>query len=228
MSSPTPPSRASVERANALIEEWLRESERIRQDHAGKIRCAVEEDKALVALLARALDEASPEGAVIWPAAPSAPAVGVVVEARGSEPFVIAPSAPVAEVEMTGREIIMAWREAQGWPGLTGTHNWAAAWADLYDIAVPRDNATGGWRLRSIRSSRRRPPRPRWGGDVMEAEPPHCTAICWAMPICETCGRRKKPRGRDAAPMTDLCDPDCRGYDEQPISGHLWPDEEAS
>ena len=47
------------------------------------------------------------------------------------------------------------------------------------------------------------------------------------MPECAVCGYRKKPRGR-SAPMEMgpyLCGPDCRGYDEDPRAGHLWPDE---
>ena len=54
-----------------------------------------------------------------------------------------------------------------------------------------------------------------------------CTPECWTMPECAVCGYRKKPRGR-SAPMEMgpyLCGPDCRGYDEDPRAGHLWPDE---
>lgn len=54
-----------------------------------------------------------------------------------------------------------------------------------------------------------------------------CTKeICEAMPECH-CKLRKKPRGR-SAPLemaNSLCDSDCPGYDQQPISGHLWPGE---
>ena len=47
---------------------------------------------------------------------------------------------------------------------------------------------------------------------------------CWAMPICDECGRRKKPRGRDSMD-NGLCDSDCPGYRRIPKSGHLWPGE---
>jgi hypothetical protein len=54
-----------------------------------------------------------------------------------------------------------------------------------------------------------------------------CVPLCAAMPECAVCGLRKKPRGR-SAPMemaNSLCDYECPGYDEQPKSGHLWPNE---
>lgn len=51
------------------------------------------------------------------------------------------------------------------------------------------------------------------------------TAACWAMPICGTCGRQKKPIGRDAAVDTSYCDRDCAGYRDDPQPGHFWPGE---
>lgn len=43
-------------------------------------------------------------------------------------------------------------------------------------------------------------------------------------PICATCGRRKKPIGRDqsAAMNGSLCDSDCDGYMKDPIPGTEW------
>jgi hypothetical protein len=45
--------------------------------------------------------------------------------------------------------------------------------------------------------------------------------------ICPTCGLRKKPIGRDAAPViaNSYCGPDCPGYYKDPWPGTLWPDE---
>lgn len=44
---------------------------------------------------------------------------------------------------------------------------------------------------------------------------------------CTTCGRRKKPIGRDAAAAmaNGLCDDDCDGYRKDPLPGELWPGE---
>ena len=55
---------------------------------------------------------------------------------------------------------------------------------------------------------------------------PECTEKCAAMPHCSHCGRTKKPVGRDAAPGTNYCDNwDCYGYNDEPLAGHLWPEE---
>lgn len=54
-----------------------------------------------------------------------------------------------------------------------------------------------------------------------------CTHRCEATQQCHVCGRRKKPVGR-SAPLemaNGLCDQDCKGYDEEPKPGHLWPGE---
>ena len=55
-----------------------------------------------------------------------------------------------------------------------------------------------------------------------------CTEVCRARVECVRCGRTKAPRGRSVPlPMAGgLCDPDCPGYAEKPMAGHLWPDEE--
>jgi len=55
-----------------------------------------------------------------------------------------------------------------------------------------------------------------------------CTEACWAMPECARCGRRKHPRGRDPGiyAASGYCGHDCPGFDEEPRSGHLWPNEE--
>lgn len=47
---------------------------------------------------------------------------------------------------------------------------------------------------------------------------------------CLTCGKRKKPIGRDAAPAiaNSLCDQDCPGWREEPYPGDLWPGEKRS
>lgn len=50
------------------------------------------------------------------------------------------------------------------------------------------------------------------------------TAECYAMPDCLTCGRQKKPYGRNTM-TTGYCDSDCPGYQDEPRAGHLWPDE---
>lgn len=60
-------------------------------------------------------------------------------------------------------------------------------------------------------------PRPEWMLNC-EAE------VCENMPVCDTCGRRKKPLGRDSAD-NGLCGTDCPGYAQGAIPGHLWPGE---
>ena len=50
-----------------------------------------------------------------------------------------------------------------------------------------------------------------------------CHDGCAEMPQCLTCGRTKKPNGRDAPPSSSYCDSDCRGYWDSPSPGHLWP-----
>jgi len=54
-----------------------------------------------------------------------------------------------------------------------------------------------------------------------------CTEKCWAMPECTTCNKTKAPRGRSVgfAGGNSYCNSDCKGYDEEPRSGHLWPGE---
>lgn len=54
-----------------------------------------------------------------------------------------------------------------------------------------------------------------------------CTEKCRKPVECTTCGRRKKPVGRDAptAMANGLCDRECLGYREAPDPGHLWPNE---
>lgn len=45
---------------------------------------------------------------------------------------------------------------------------------------------------------------------------------------CATCGRQKKPIGRDAAPAAanGYCDREsCEGYDQEPLPDRLWPGE---
>lgn len=41
---------------------------------------------------------------------------------------------------------------------------------------------------------------------------------------CETCGRRKKPIGRDSSD-NGLCDQDCHGYYDSPVPTYRWPGE---
>lgn len=58
----------------------------------------------------------------------------------------------------------------------------------------------------------------------------HGAALEEAHPVyCLTCGLRKKPLGRDAAPAmaNSLCDHECPGYREAPHPGTRWPGEEA-
>jgi hypothetical protein len=45
--------------------------------------------------------------------------------------------------------------------------------------------------------------------------------------ICTTCGKPKKPIGRDAPIRMagSLCDYDCPGYNQVPYPGQLWPGE---
>lgn len=47
-------------------------------------------------------------------------------------------------------------------------------------------------------------------------------------PMCQTCGREKKPIGRDAPDVMamDLCGHDCPGYLEEPKPSTRWPGEE--
>jgi hypothetical protein len=58
----------------------------------------------------------------------------------------------------------------------------------------------------------------------MEAVYSDCTLACEFAPQCRTCGRIKKPRGRDSMD-NGRCDSDCPGYKEDPAPGHLWPGE---
>jgi hypothetical protein len=48
--------------------------------------------------------------------------------------------------------------------------------------------------------------------------------------ICTTCGRTKAPRGRSISDATynSYCTREqCKGYDEEPRPGDLWPGETA-
>lgn len=47
--------------------------------------------------------------------------------------------------------------------------------------------------------------------------------------ICTTCGRNKKPRGRDLSPevWSSWCTDDCEGYRQDPKPSTLFPNEEA-
>lgn len=47
------------------------------------------------------------------------------------------------------------------------------------------------------------------------------------MSICTSCGRVKKPIGRDEHPAASgsHCTYDCPGYTEPPFAGYLWPSE---
>jgi hypothetical protein len=51
-----------------------------------------------------------------------------------------------------------------------------------------------------------------------------CTEACTATPDCATCGKPKKLHGRDYPPAMGnaYCDPECPGYDQGPLPGHLW------
>ncbi len=44
---------------------------------------------------------------------------------------------------------------------------------------------------------------------------------------CTICHKRKQPIGRSAPALTDgtLCGPDCGGFNQEPLSGSLWPEE---
>ena len=42
---------------------------------------------------------------------------------------------------------------------------------------------------------------------------------------CASCGQRKAPIGRSVPLEMYLCDWECRGYREVPLSGSLWPGE---
>lgn len=57
---------------------------------------------------------------------------------------------------------------------------------------------------------------------------PKCSAACYAMPECTTCGKTKPPRGRDvpAAMAGSYCAHECPGHIAEPYAGHLWPGEE--
>jgi hypothetical protein len=52
----------------------------------------------------------------------------------------------------------------------------------------------------------------------------YCTEKCEKAPKCATCGRTKKPVGRDSMD-NGLCQEDCDGYHQPPYAGHLWPGE---
>lgn len=52
-----------------------------------------------------------------------------------------------------------------------------------------------------------------------------CTKDCERIAYCETCGKRKSPRGRSAPMEMRCCDWDCPGYEQDPHPGHLWPGE---
>jgi hypothetical protein len=42
---------------------------------------------------------------------------------------------------------------------------------------------------------------------------------------CAVCGQRKKPLGRSAPLGMEMCDDDCKGYEQKPFPGSLWPGE---
>lgn len=54
-----------------------------------------------------------------------------------------------------------------------------------------------------------------------------CTEECAAMPRCGVCGQRKRPRGRSVGLEAEnsYCGFDCPGFNQEPRSGHLWPEE---
>jgi hypothetical protein len=52
-----------------------------------------------------------------------------------------------------------------------------------------------------------------------------CTVDCERMPLCEVCGKMKKPIGRSAPLESCYCDEECLGYRQEPTPGHLWPGE---
>ncbi len=56
---------------------------------------------------------------------------------------------------------------------------------------------------------------------------PDCTEACEAAPDCAVCHKRKSPRGRSVAmeAANGYCDWECDGYNEPPLSGHLFPGE---
>lgn len=54
---------------------------------------------------------------------------------------------------------------------------------------------------------------------------PDCTTDCERMPECTVCHRSKAPRGRDTPTACSYCGPDCTGYLDAPMPGHLWPGE---
>lgn len=55
----------------------------------------------------------------------------------------------------------------------------------------------------------------------------NCTDACYAMPRCLVCGKTKHPVGRSVAAeaANGYCDDDCKGYRQEPLPGHLWPEE---
>ncbi len=42
---------------------------------------------------------------------------------------------------------------------------------------------------------------------------------------CTICHQTKQPRGRSAPLEAYLCNTDCPGFDQPPVSGDLWPGE---
>lgn len=42
---------------------------------------------------------------------------------------------------------------------------------------------------------------------------------------CPVCGMIKAPRGRSVPMARLMCSWECSGYDQEPYSGSLWPDE---
>lgn len=54
-----------------------------------------------------------------------------------------------------------------------------------------------------------------------------CTEACTAEPDCKVCGRVKMLRGR-SYPLEmcgGRCNDDCPGYYQEPMPGHVWPEE---
>jgi len=62
--------------------------------------------------------------------------------------------------------------------------------------------------------------------EQLAAQTKNCTAACWDMPECLTCGQIKKPVGRDAAAGSSYCGHDCPDYRNDPKPGHYWSGEE--
>jgi hypothetical protein len=46
-----------------------------------------------------------------------------------------------------------------------------------------------------------------------------------AMVECVICGRTKQPIGRSAPSGLSLCNSECGGFYQAPLSGSLWPNE---